>query len=357
MSDQPTARTQKELLERLRGLRKAYPLGECSEQGCDQEAVFEKVFSPLVCSDMRRRCYCLRHGSWWMDEKVRELAPGTWMVSSESDMIHHLFLLLGNHIRPGTTDVVSLDKTFTPGCQYRPDVFIDGPERGVLIENDENGHFGYSGPADRARTVDVHKAAADHAGKPVHLIRFRPDEYEDENGVWGMHFSWVHRLYRLAVSVFFAMFCAEGPAQVDDAFMHNGRLLTVERLFYGAYPGPPAELLTMLAPKLRKTDVNPRDSFKTTWQQIFEAVGGSPAMCEALKDIALQGRVANVPLPAAADDAACKDRRFQRLPRPYGGVGSPEPLAVPPGEQAMINADAQAFATKFGLGDVEHFDA
>ncbi|CAG9463304.1 unnamed protein product [Pedinophyceae sp. YPF-701] len=368
MSDQPTPLTQKLLLERLRGLRRD-PLGECSEQGCKQEAVFEKVsplFGMAAPLERRTRCYCLRHGSWWMDEKARVLASGTWMDSARTDTAHHLLLLLGNHIRPCLPRFASREAATLPGTRYRPDLFFVGKERGVIVMCDRHGNFDHSGAVDDDRTVLTLAAAESLIGKPVHLIRFRPDEYEDENGVWGMHSSWVHRLHRLAVSVLFAMFRAEGPAQVDYDVRGDGRL-TVERLFYGAYPCPPAELLRMVAPGMpqiheyeseaeAEAEFRLRNSFKTTWQRIFEAIGGSQETCEALKDLALRGRTAHVPLPAAADDAACKDRRFQRLPRPYEGVGSPEPLAVPPWEQEHINANAQSSATKFGLGDVEHFD-
>jgi hypothetical protein len=72
------------------------------------------------------------------------------------------------------------DKTIQDGCSARrPDLFLDMGTHIIIVEVDENKHTGYECVCEHRRLMEM---SQDLGHRPLVVIRFNPDSYEDEEG-------------------------------------------------------------------------------------------------------------------------------------------------------------------------------
>lgn len=75
---------------------------------------------------------------------------------------------------------ITFDKQIDGGCsRYRPDILIDCLTHSVIIEIDENQHDTYDCTCENKRLMTLF---TDLGNRPLVMIRFNPDDYENSKG-------------------------------------------------------------------------------------------------------------------------------------------------------------------------------
>ena len=81
------------------------------------------------------------------------------------------------------------DRSVIGGCSNkRPDVFLDMGDSVLVVEIDENQHSAYECSCENRRLMQLFE---DAGSRPLHMIRFNPDQYYDQNqksvpSCWGI---------------------------------------------------------------------------------------------------------------------------------------------------------------------------
>ena len=102
-----------------------------------------------------------------------------------------------------------LDKRVADGCSFkRPDLLCDLGDQVVLVEVDEDQHGGYDCSCENKRLMELSK---DVGHRPLVMIRFNPDSYEDKPSCWRLNAlgtcsvtdepEWVRRLETLKETI------------------------------------------------------------------------------------------------------------------------------------------------------------
>jgi hypothetical protein len=138
------------------------------------------------------------------------------------------------------------DKRVEDGCSnYRPDIRVDFGSHVLIIEVDENRHENYDCSCESKRLFEI---SQDLGCRPISLIRFNPDQYENEEtgeivkSCWSIgkdgickvsdkkKKQWLHRLQKLQEKIAFSV---ENVPKNKIVFSHGVEIvMSMDELFF-----------------------------------------------------------------------------------------------------------------------------